>query len=204
MSKKKKPTQDAVDALKADTVSQDEDGLTIKQSRFVHLYLELGNASAAYRGAYDAESMSDEAIWVEACRLLQHPKVALKVSTLRKRAEDAAVLDRAWVLKRLMRNARIAMGEEAIRLRTRIKGTDGNVDTVLEYEVSDRDGSVANKSLELLGKLPELAMFIDRKEIGPAGAFDNMTKDELEKYVVEEAKALGLTSSPKTNGTTRH
>ncbi|OWK42450.1 terminase small subunit [Fimbriiglobus ruber] len=55
---------------------------TPKQEKFCQKYIELGNASEAYRQAYDAENMSPEAIGVEACRLLQNPKVALRVLEL--------------------------------------------------------------------------------------------------------------------------
>jgi phage terminase small subunit len=57
--------------------------LTIKQEKFCMVYVETGNASEAYRQAYNAENMSNEAIGVEACRLLDHPSVALKVKELK-------------------------------------------------------------------------------------------------------------------------
>jgi phage terminase small subunit len=56
--------------------------LTPKQERFAQKYVELGNASEAYRQAYDAENMSSEAVKVEACRLLQNPNVSLTVLEL--------------------------------------------------------------------------------------------------------------------------
>lgn len=58
-------------------------GLTIKQEKFCMVYVETGNASEAYRQAYNAENMSNEAIWVESCRLLDHPSVSLKVKELK-------------------------------------------------------------------------------------------------------------------------
>ena len=48
------------------------------------VYVETGNASEAYRQAYNAENMSNEAIGVEACRLLDNPSVSLKVKELKK------------------------------------------------------------------------------------------------------------------------
>jgi len=57
--------------------------LTIKQERFCMVYVETGNASEAYRQAYNAENMSNEAIGVEACRLLDHPSVSLKIKELK-------------------------------------------------------------------------------------------------------------------------
>ncbi len=35
-------------------------------------------------------------------------------------------------------------------------------------------------------------MFIERKEIGPAGAFDKMSKQELAEYIQREAAELGV------------
>ena len=61
---------------------------TIKQERFAQEYVACGNASEAYRRAYDAENMSAEAIHVEACKLAKHPNVAIMVQELR---DDDAV-----------------------------------------------------------------------------------------------------------------
>lgn len=57
-------------------------GLTPKQEAFCLAYIETGNASEAYRRAYDPKRMTAEAIAVEASKLLKHPKVALRVAEL--------------------------------------------------------------------------------------------------------------------------
>lgn len=56
--------------------------LTPKQERFAQKYVELGNASEAYRQAYAAANMGGEAVAVEAFRLLGNPKIALRVEAL--------------------------------------------------------------------------------------------------------------------------
>lgn len=53
--------------------------LTPKQAEFCRVYIETGNASEAYRQAYDASNMSYYAIKVEASRLLRNPTVALTI-----------------------------------------------------------------------------------------------------------------------------
>jgi phage terminase small subunit len=63
------------------------------------------------------------------------------------------------------------------------------VDNVREAKQNGQTGP-ANRALELLGK--ELGMFIDRKEVGKPGDFDNMTPDELAEYVRRETEALGF------------
>ena len=55
---------------------------TPKQEAFCLSYIETGNASKAYRQAYDAENMSENAIHVAASRLLANAKVALRIEEL--------------------------------------------------------------------------------------------------------------------------
>jgi hypothetical protein len=43
---------------------------------------------------------------------------------------------------------------------------------------------------------------IERKEVGPPGAFDAMTDEELERALIERFNALGLT--PDAGSDTRH
>lgn len=61
-------------------------GLTAKQEAFARAYTsgdEAGNASAAYRAAYNvSEGTKPSTIHVEACKLLDHPKVAQRVQDL--------------------------------------------------------------------------------------------------------------------------
>jgi len=113
----------------------------------------------AYRKAYAASNMTAKTRNEQASRLLANRKIAARVAAWHKRAADEAVLDRSWVLNRLMRNARIAMGEETVKLRMR----SAKSDDIVEVEVSDRDAGAANKALELLGKTPELALFIGKR-----------------------------------------
>lgn len=57
--------------------------LTVKQEATCQAYIECsGNKSEAYRQAYDTKNMSDEAIYVEACRLFKNPNIALRVLEL--------------------------------------------------------------------------------------------------------------------------
>ena len=63
----------------------DRPKLTIKQEKFARQYVGPceGNASAAYRAAYNADRMSDETVHVKACELLKHGKVAVMVDQLK-------------------------------------------------------------------------------------------------------------------------
>ncbi|EMH4108069.1 terminase small subunit [Serratia nevei] len=57
--------------------------LTIKQEAFCQAYIETGNASEAYRSSYAAENMKPDAVHVQASKLLDNPKIALRVTELR-------------------------------------------------------------------------------------------------------------------------
>lgn len=59
------------------------DKLTPKQEAFALKYVECGNASEAYRHAYDAENSKPETIWKRACELLSDRKVTGRVSELK-------------------------------------------------------------------------------------------------------------------------
>lgn len=57
--------------------------LTPKQEKFCQKYIETGNASEAYRQSYNTDKMSDEAVKVEASKLLDNPKITLTLERLR-------------------------------------------------------------------------------------------------------------------------
>jgi hypothetical protein len=58
-------------------------GLTIKQENFCQKYIETGNASEAYRHAYNAKTTKLEAIHVRASELLSNGKVAVRIAELK-------------------------------------------------------------------------------------------------------------------------
>ena len=57
--------------------------LTPKQEDFCQLYIELGNASEAYRQSYDADSMNENTVNREASKLLDNPKIATRLDQIR-------------------------------------------------------------------------------------------------------------------------
>ena len=80
--------------------------LTAKQEAFVLAYLSNGrNASAAYREAYNAKGMSEAAIGVEACKLLKHPSVALRVAEVVERAVEKTSVTIERTIEELTRMA---------------------------------------------------------------------------------------------------
>lgn len=56
--------------------------LTAKQEAFCLAYLETGNASEAYRKAYNAENMKPETVNRKAKELLDHGKISARIEAL--------------------------------------------------------------------------------------------------------------------------
>ena len=66
--------------------------LTPKQEAFCAAYLELGNATEAYKRAYNAVNMKPESIRVQAAKMLVRPNIALRIQEMRAPVVAAAQL----------------------------------------------------------------------------------------------------------------
>ena len=65
------------------------DKLTPKQEAFAMAYVESGNASKAYKAAYDVnENTNNNSISVEACKLRNNPKITLRILELQELAQE--------------------------------------------------------------------------------------------------------------------
>lgn len=80
--------------------------LTPKQERFAQEYFKSGNASEAYKAAFNAENMAANTIYPEASRLLANRKIAARLAQLRDGAAEKAMMTSADVLQEAMRLAR--------------------------------------------------------------------------------------------------
>lgn len=58
-------------------------GLTVKQEKFCQKYVETGNASEAYRYAYDTSRMKPESVNRKAKDATDHVKISARVAELR-------------------------------------------------------------------------------------------------------------------------
>jgi phage terminase small subunit len=66
--------------------------LTPKQEAFCLAYIETGNASEAYRRAYDASNMKPESINRKAKELIDNGKIAARVAGLQEVAAERAIV----------------------------------------------------------------------------------------------------------------
>ena len=62
--------------------------MTPKQEQFARLYVKTGNASEAYRQAYNTDNMKPETVTNEAYKLLQDPDISAMVDGLKEEARQ--------------------------------------------------------------------------------------------------------------------
>jgi len=79
--------------------------LTPKQEAFCLAYIETGNASEAYRRAYDADGMKPTTINRNAKALLENSKIATRLSALRERAVERTMVTVDMLTERLLKLA---------------------------------------------------------------------------------------------------
>lgn len=179
--------------------------MTPKQEAFALAYVETGNASEAYRRAYNAEKMSERAIAVEASRLLDHPAVSLRVTSLRKEAEERTGITVDRVLREYGRIAFADMrrfaqvGKDGVSLVDSHEWTDDDAAAVAEVSESrsESGGSIKFKLHNKISALDSLAkhlgMFVERSEVDVSvrvealQAVASMTPDQL-KALAEGAR----------------
>ena len=63
--------------------------------------------------------------------------------------------------------------------------------------VAEKAKNGSAMAMATLGKAKILGLIIDRREVGDAGAFDNMTDEELVEEAKKRAAALGIAIDPK-------
>jgi hypothetical protein len=110
--------------------------LTPKQERFALEYFKTGNASEAYRIAYDSENMAPETINRKALEVLENGMIAARVEHLRAKAETKAILSRDRAMEIL---ANIAEGADkesdrvaALKVAGKWSGWEAPVHSVLD------------------------------------------------------------------------
>lgn len=77
---------------KRNLAKREKNMLTAKQEEYAKNIVEGMNQADAYRSAYDAENMSDNAIYREASLLADNPKVAQRIADLRNQLAKPTIM----------------------------------------------------------------------------------------------------------------
>lgn len=99
--------------------------LTIKQEKFCMVYVETGNASEAYRQAYNAENMKEASINVNASKLLADAKIALRIKELKSGHTKRHELTIDDLVKQLEEARKVALALENPQCSAAISATMG-------------------------------------------------------------------------------
>ena len=97
--------------------------LTIKQEKFCQAYLETGNASEAYRKAYNALKMKPETINRNAKALLDNSKIATRVKELKGIIADRHKITVDDLIEELDEARTIGLGAETPQASAAISAT---------------------------------------------------------------------------------
>ena len=150
--------------------------LTPKQENFCQLFIELGNASEAYRQAYDADSMNENTVNREAKRLLDNPKIATRLELIRKGHQTRHNLTVDDLLQELEEARKAAFDGERTQVSAAVAATMGKAKLL----GLDRVSSLVAKKQEL-----EIAKL--QKELNP-NEDDDVTPVKVTIHVVDASK----------------
>lgn len=132
--------------------------LTPKQESFCQLYIELGNASEAYRQSYDADSMNSNTVNVKASELLDNGKVAVRIEQIRNEHKKRHNITVDVLLLELEEARRSALDGERVQSAAAVAATMGKAKLLgLDKQLIDvtTNGESFNKPtvINLVGKI---------------------------------------------------
>jgi len=126
--------------------------LTQKQENFCLKYVETGNASEAYRFAYNAENMKPETVWKRANELLSNGAVAGRVSELKESHKERHQITVDMLLQELEENRQAALQAETVQASAATAATMGKAKLLgLDKQVIDHtssDGSMSPSAVD--------------------------------------------------------
>lgn len=118
-----------------------------KQESFCQKYIELGNASEAYRQSYDAEDMNSNVIHTKASELLKNGKVTVRIEQLRKAHKMRHNINIDVLLLELEEARQAALGAENPQSSAAVAATMGKAKILgLDKQVIDHTSSDGSMS----------------------------------------------------------
>jgi phage terminase small subunit len=126
--------------------------LTIKQEKFILKYFECGNATEAYKHAYNTSKMKDKTINEQASKLLADDKITTRLKELK----DNAQKESEWNVQRLIKSHADIFEAGMGKLATNHLVTNGIGDGMSEtinMEMFDTNLASAKGALIEIGKL---------------------------------------------------
>lgn len=140
-------------------------GLTQKQEAFARAFIETGNASEAYRRAYNAGAMKDASVWRKAKELIDNGKVTARIEQLREQMAEKNEITIERLTKMTLDAYTLAMKENVAQT------------------------SAAVRAVEMLGKLHGLVT--DKKHVTSDNRHTH-SAEPLSPFAEHLAEVLGI------------
>jgi phage terminase small subunit len=119
-----------------------KDKLTPKQEKFCNLYVELGNASEAYRQSYNSLKMKNEVIAVKASELLSSGNISVRVKQLQSQHAKRNAITVDTLLAELEEHRKIAISAETPQIAAANASTLGKAKLLgLDKQIIDHTSS---------------------------------------------------------------
>ena len=161
--------------------------LTAKQEAFALAYLQTGNASEAYRRAYNAENMKPETVNKRACELMANGAITGRLAELNAAAVSAAVMTRQEALERLSVFARTDLAD-LVEFGSYELGRDDSGQPIVQASWHIRDSALQDpKKLAAISELSATKDGIKIKTHSPLQAIQQLAK--LQGWDVHELDA---------------
>ena len=136
--------------------------LTPKQEKFATLYIELGNASEAYRQSYDCSRMKPEVVHVKAAELLENGKITVRIEELRAEHRQRHNLGVDDLLAELEQSRQAALTAETPQCGAAVSATMGKAKLLgLDKKIIKHEGEILTRQ--------------------PTVNFDALSDDELDQ-----------------------
>lgn len=131
--------------------------LTIKQEKFCMVYIETGNASEAYRQAYNCEKMKPETVNRTANALLSNRKIAARLTELRAKHAEQHNITVSDLIKELEETKKVALAAMIPQCSAAISATMGKAKLLgfLDKKDEGKDKEdLASALNKLIDKMP--------------------------------------------------
>lgn len=138
------------------------DKLTKKQEDFLRVYFKTKSPKEAYKQAFDVKSMSDQQCAVEGNKLLQHPKITLRLRQSHEKVAEKTGLTVESILAELEEARQMAIAKENASAMTQAS----------------------------MGKAKLAGLVVDKAEVGGVNAFKAAADDDLDEFIATEAEEL--------------
>lgn len=138
-------------------------GLTPKQEKFCREFIKCGNASEAYRKAYNAENMKPESINRKASELLDNVKITARVQELDKEKKNEAIADAQEIQETLTRLLRGQEQEECVVVENIHVGCSEA--RIVNKQVTPKDRIKAGETLAKMRGYFDITIKLDSKPI---------------------------------------